>query len=241
VIEVEFLHGTTRRDGLLRLGDDHVLWHGRESRAFIGIQVNVLCVDFVVIGRWRIPRDAQFHIVVLEGDQWNRRLPVFTERKSEWVESSGARGRAVWTLARVLGHDGWCDVLGEMRRLIINDLTTNQKFNLLDSARPLRLGERSWGTLRDIGVSKEITFAFETNGRDTTIGWDALEHLALYSLGKVCVTSIARAEEADFGLADEMRILGADSDELGNTTRHFIYSEVIFLNRIIFTWVFIVM
>jgi hypothetical protein len=42
-------------------------------------------------------------------------------------------------------------------------------------------------------------------------------------------------------LADEMRILGADSDELGNTTRHFIYSEVIFLNRIIFTWVFIVM
>jgi hypothetical protein len=122
-----------------------------------------------------------------------------------------------------------------MRRLIINDLTTNQEFNLLDSARPLRLGERGWSTLRDVRVSEEITLAFKTNGRDTTICWDALEHLALHSLGEVRVTTIARAEEADFGLTDEMRILGTDSDELGNTTRHFIYSEVIFLTRIIFT------
>jgi hypothetical protein len=30
-------------------------------------------------------------------------------------------------------------------------------------------------------------------------------------------------------LADEMGILSTDGDELGNTTRHFIYSEVIFL------------
>jgi len=235
MVEVEFLHSTTRCDGLLGLGDDHVLWHGRQSGAFISVQVDVLCVHFIIIRHRRIPRDTQLHVVVLERNQWERGLPVLTERETKWVESSGTRRRAVWTLACVLGHDGWCDVLGEMGSLIIDDLSTDQKFNLLDSARPLRLGERGWGTLRNIGVSEEITLAFESNGRDTTIGWDALEHLALHSLGKVRVTTIARAEEADFGLADEVRILGTDSDELGNTTRHFIYSEVIFLTRIIFT------
>jgi len=235
VIEVKFLHSTTGCDGLLGLGDDHVLWHGRQSGAFIGIQVDVLRVHFIIIRRWCVPRDTQFHVVVLECDQWECRLPVLTEREAKWIESSGARRRAVWTLACVLSHDSWCDVLGEMRRLIVDDLSTDQKFDLLDSARPLRLGECSWGTLRNVGISKKITFAFESNCGDTTIGWDALEHLALHSLGEVRVTTIARAEETDFGLADEVRILGTDSDELGNTTRHFIYSEVIFLTRIIFT------
>jgi len=54
-------------------------------------------------------------------------------------------------------------------------------------------------------------------------------------LGKVCVTTIIGAPEAHFGLADDMGILGTDGDELGNTTRHFIYVEVIFLTRVIFT------
>jgi hypothetical protein len=34
-------------------------------------------------------------------------------------------------------------------------------------------------------------------------------------------------------LTDNMGILGTDSDELGNTTRHFIYIEVIFLCEVI--------
>ena len=233
VIEVKFLYSTTGCDRLLGLGDHHVLWERRQSGAFIGIQVDVLCVHFIIIRRWRVPRDTQFHVVVLECDQWDRGLPVFTEREAKWIESSGARRRAVWTLACVLSHDSWCDVLGEMRCLIINDLTTNQEFDLLDSARPLRLGERSWGTLRDVAVTEEITLAFETNGGDTTRSWGALEHLALHSLGEVRVTTIVRAEEADFGLTDEMRILGTDGDELGNTTRHFIYIEVIFLCGVI--------
>jgi hypothetical protein len=38
-------------------------------------------------------------------------------------------------------------------------------------------------------------------------------------------------------LADEVGILGADGDELGNTTRHFIYIEVIFLNGYLYMMV----
>jgi hypothetical protein len=117
--------------------------------------------------------------------------------------------------------------------LFVNDLSTDQKFDLLDSAHPLRLGERSWGTLRNVAVTEEIPLAFKTNGRDTTGGWNTLEHLALHGLGEVRVATIVRAEEADFGLTDEMGILGTDGDELGNTTRHFIYIEVIFLCEVI--------
>jgi len=41
-------------------------------------------------------------------------------------------------------------------------------------------------------------------------------------LREVSMALVGRAEKADFGRADEVRILSTDSDELGNTTRHFI-------------------
>tara|TARA_A100001234_G_scaffold28302_1_gene22117 strand:+ start:3160 stop:4338 length:1179 start_codon:yes stop_codon:yes gene_type:complete len=237
VVKVELLHGVTRRDRLLRLGDDHVLWSTRQSGAFIGIQVDVLRVDFIIIDQWGVPGNTQFNIVVLKRNQWDRRLPVFTERESKWVDSSFGSRRAIWTLARVLGEDSWRDVLRKVRRLFVDDLATDQPLDLLNSGSPFRLVERGWGALRDVAVSEEIPLAFETNGGDTTSSWNALEHLAFYGLGKICVTSIVRSEKADFRLADEVGILGADGDELGNTTRHFIYIEVIFLNGYLYMMV----
>tara|TARA_B100001559_G_scaffold12898_1_gene11242 strand:+ start:7472 stop:8554 length:1083 start_codon:yes stop_codon:yes gene_type:complete len=237
VVEVEFLHGATRRDRLLRLGNDHVLWSTRQSGAFIGIQVDVLRVNFIISGRWSIPGNSQFDIVVLERDQWDRGLPVFTERESKGIESSFERRRTIWTLARVLGEDRWGDVLRKVRRLVIDDLATDQPLDLLNSGSPFRLVERGWGALRDVAVSEEIPLAFETNGGDTASSWNALEHLAFYGLGKICVTSIVRPEKTDFRLADEVGILGTDGDELGNTTRHFIYIEVIFLNGYLYMMV----
>jgi len=48
-------------------------------------------------------------------------------------------------------------------------------------------------------------------------------------LGEVGVTLVGRSEKADLWLANEVDILGSDSNELGNTTRHFIlYGEFIF-------------
>jgi len=237
VVEVELLHGVTRRDRLLRLGDDHVLWSTRQSGAFIGIQVDVLRVHFIISGRWSIPGNSQFNIVVLERDQWDRRLPVFTERESKGVDSSLGRFQTIWTLARVLGEDSWGDVLRKVRRLVIDDLATDQPLDLLNSGSPFRLFVKGWSALRDVAVSEEIPLAFETNGGDTTGSWNALEHLAFYGLGKICVTSIVRSEKTDFRLADEVGILGADGDELGNTTRHFIYIEVIFLNGYLYMMV----
>jgi hypothetical protein len=234
VIVVDLLDRGTRLDGTLCLSDDHVLWSTRQRRAFIGVQVDVLSVNFVVIIYRGVPSDTQFDIVVLERNQWNRGLPVFTERKVEWVEAR-LWVASIWTFRVGLSHHSWCDVLREVRRLVINNLASHQQFNLLNSTNPLISVVWSWGATRDVAVTEEIPLAFETHGRDTTRGWDALEHLAFHGLGKVCVTTIVRAPEAYFGLADDMSILGTDGDELGNTTRHFIYIEVIFLNRIIFT------
>jgi len=233
VVVVHLLDGGTGLDGTLGLGNHHVLWERRQSSAFIGIQVDVLRVDFIVSDNWGIPRDTQFHIVVLERNQWNRRLPVFAERKSEWVERPWGGDTRRGRLGVALSHRDWCDVLGKVRGLFINDLTPNQKLHLFDPLNPVRSRERLRGTTRDVAVTKEVTLAFETNGRDTTIGWSPLEHLALHGLGKIRVTTIVRSKEADFGLTDEMGILGTDGDELGNTTRHFIYIEVIFLCDVI--------
>jgi len=237
MIVVHFLDSSVRQDGSLRLVDDHVLWSIRQSGAFIGIQVDVLRVHFIISGRWSIPGNSQFNIVVLERDQWDRRLPVFTERESKGVDSSLGRFQTIWTLARVLGEDSWGDVLRKVRRLVIDDLATDQPLDLLNSGSPFRLFVKGWSALRDVAVSEEIPLAFETNGGDTTGSWNALEHLAFYGLGKICVTSIVRSEKTDFRLADEVGILGADGDELGNTTRHFIYIEVIFLNGYLYMMV----
>jgi len=232
VVVVHLLDGGDGRDRLLCLGDHHVLWERRQSGAFIRVQVYVLRVDFVIRVNWGVPRDTQFHIVVLECDQWDRGLPVFTERESEWVERT-VRVVRNWRLRVVLGHRDWCDVLREHRRLFIDDLATNQELDLLDARGPRAFAVSIWVTARDVAVSEQVTLAFETNGGDAVRGWSALKHLALHSLGEVRVTTIVRSEETDFRLADEMGILGTDSDELGNTTRHFIYSEVIFLCGVI--------
>lgn len=237
MIIVHFLDSSVRQDGSLRLVDDHVLWSTRQSGAFIGIQVDVLRMDFIISDHWSTPCNAQFNIVVLERNQWDRGLPVFTERKAEWVERPSRGSTRGGGLGVILSHGVWRNVLGKVRRLFVDDLATDQPLDLLDSADPISFTERIWGAIRDVAVSEEIPLAFETNGGDTTSSWDALEHLAFYGLGKICVTSIVRSEKADFRLADEVGILGADGDELGNTTRHFIYIEVIFLNGYLYMMV----
>jgi hypothetical protein len=49
-----------------------------------------------------------------------------------------------------------------------------------------------------------------------------LDDLTFYSLGKIGVTFVCGAEEADFGSTHEVSILSTDSYKLGDTTRHFI-------------------
>jgi hypothetical protein len=89
------------------------------------------------------------------------------------------------------------------------------------------------GTIRldghEIDIVEHVTLALEADGGHTVVRDVALNDLTLDSLGKISVTLVGRTEKADFGLTDEVHILSTDSDELGDTTRHFIlYGEFIF-------------
>ena len=184
-----------------------------------------------------LPPDPEFDIVVLESHEGKGRLPVLTEGEAERVELGG--GGAIIELTRDgLGETGREKVGGDVVReegiLIIDDLATDEELNLVDHGRPVE-GLAGVGGVVDrgeVGVAKEITLTLEANGGHTTLGESTLNDLTLDSLGEVRVTLVSRTEKADFGLTDEVHILGTDSDELGNTTRHFIlYGEFIFKLR----------
>jgi hypothetical protein len=73
-----------------------------------------------------------------------------------------------------------------------------------------------------VHIVEEVTLALEAHSGHTTIGDVTLDHLTFHGLGEVSMALIGRPKKADFRLTDEVRILSADGDELGNTTRHFI-------------------
>jgi hypothetical protein len=89
----------------------------------------------------------------------------------------------------------------------------------LSSAVPLGGRAVIWDKVH---IAEEIPLAFKSNGGHTPIGDIPLDHLAFHSLGEVCVALVGTSEKADFGLTDEVHILSTDSNELGDTTRHFI-------------------
>ena len=74
----------------------------------------------------------------------------------------------------------------------------------------------------EVHIVEEIPLTFKADGGHTIRRDIPLDHLAFHSLGEVCVTLIRRAEKANFRLTDKVYILSADSNKLGNTTRHFI-------------------
>jgi hypothetical protein len=229
VVEVEFLNLSQRGGGLLDLGNDHVLWSGGKVFTLLGIQVHVVRVDipFVSSSR-RTPCDAEFYIVVLKGNEWKGRLKVFTESEAEWVESGSVGTTEEITrnrLGRVGRREHWGDEGRVGRVLVINDLTTDEEFNLGNLGAPVSgaVSLSSGAIIGDeIHIAEEISLAFEADSGHTTIGHIPLDHLAFHSLGEVGVALIGRAEKADFGLTDEVRILSTDSNKLGDTTRHFI-------------------
>jgi hypothetical protein len=229
VVEVEFLHLGQRGRGLLNLCDQDLLRIAGQHLTFGCVEVHVVRVALdatsgAVNVHVRRPADAEFHIVVLKGDQRESRLPVFAEAESERVELG--RTTVVERTRRGLGetgrHEIRSDVIREEGILFIDDLATDQEFNLVDHSRPVKVFRRVGCDGGQVHVTQEITLAFETNRGHATLGKVALDDLTFDSLGKIRVTLVGRAEETHFRIADEMSILGTDGHELSDTTRHFI-------------------
>jgi len=229
VVEVKFLDLGTGGNRLLHLGDEHVLGRAREHLTFLGIEVRVVGIDFPLVGiRGGTPSDAELHIVVLEGDEREGGLPVLTESEPERVEPLRG-GSGVETTGDRLGGGGRREGGGDESRvgrvLFIDHLATDEEFHLGNGSGPIGDGVRL-GTIgldgHEVHIVEHITLALEADGGHTVVRDVALNDLTLDSLGKICVTLVRRPEKADFGLTDKVHILGTDSNELGNTTRHFI-------------------
>ncbi len=229
VVEVEFLDLGAGSDRLLDLGDEHVLGRAREHLALLSIEVRVVRVDFPLV---RIgggtPCDAEFHIVVLEGNEEKGGLPVLTEGEAERVEPLGSRTGVMTTRDRISGggrREGRGDEGGVGRVLFIDHLTTDEKLHLGDGSGPIGDGV-GLGTVgldgHEIDIVEHVPLALEADGGHAVVRDVALDDLTLDRLGKVRVALVGRPKKADFGLTDEVDILGTDSNELGDTTRHFI-------------------
>jgi hypothetical protein len=232
VVEVQLLSTTEGRQGLLDLGNQDRTRITGEKLTLIGVQVDVVGValdaaDRAVDVGVGLPPDPELDIVVLESHEGKGRLPVLTEGEAERVELGG--GGAIIELTRDgLGETGreevGGDVVGEEGILVIDDLATDEELNLVDHGRPVE-GLAGVGGVVDrgeVGVAKEITLTLKADGGHTTLGESTLNDLTLDSLGKVRVATVGGTEEAHLGITDEVGILSTDSDELGDTTRHFI-------------------
>jgi len=228
VVEVELLCLGSGGDSLLDLGDEHVLGLGSEHLTLLGIEVRIVRVDLPLVGiRGSTPSDAKLNIVILEGDEGEGGLPVLTEGEAEGVEPLIGRATVKVTgdgLGRRGRREGGGDEGGVDRVLFVNHLTTDEKLHLGDGGGPIGDDVRL-GTIRldghEVDVVEHVTLALEADGGHTVVRDVALNDLTLDSLGEVRVTLVGRTEKADFGLTDEVHILSTDSDELGDTTRHF--------------------
>ena len=236
MVEAHLLDLVIGGDRLLDLGHDHVLRRTREHLTLLGIEVGVVRVDIPLIsGSGRTPRDAELDVVVLEGDEGEGGLPVLTEGEAEGVEARGSYTTEEITsdrLGRGSRGDAGSDEGREGGILFINDLATDEKLHLGDLSAPRHVGVRlGRGTVvgDEVDIAEHVTLALEADGGHTVVRYVALNDLTLDSLREVRVTLVRRTEKADFGLTDEVHILSTDSDELGDTTRHFIlYGEFIF-------------
>ena len=230
MVEIELLNLGTRGDRFLDLGHDHILGLRCEHFALLGIEVCVVGVNLPLALRSLItPCNAKLDIVILERDEGEGGLPVLTEGEAERVEL-GVVDTIVETTGKGLGGGERREGGGDESRvggvLFIDHLTTDEKLNLRDRVGPVgrvRVGKETT-TIdgHEVDVVEKITLALEANGGHAIVRDVALNDLTLDSLGEVRVTLVGRTEKADFGLADEVHILSTDSDELGDTTRHFI-------------------
>lgn len=239
MVEVELLNLRARGGGLLHLGDEHILGGTREELTLLGIEVRIVGVDLPLVrASTRTPSDAKLNIVVLEGDEREGRLPVLTESEAEGVEP--LRGRTgVETTRYRLGRgsrgEGGGDEGRVGRILLINHLTTDEELHLRDGGGPIAVRVRDGFIIpvnsdgHEVDIVEHVTLALEADGGHAVVRDVALNDLTLDSLGEVRVTLVRGTEKADFGLTDEVHILSTDSDELGDTTRHFIlYGDFIF-------------
>jgi hypothetical protein len=203
VVEVEFLHLGTGRDRLLNLGDEKVHGLTSEQLTLLGIEVGIVRVNIPCRSSGRgTPSDAKLDVMILEGNERKGSLPVLTESKPERVET--LRGSTtIQVTGNRLGGGGrrksWGDETGISDILFINNLTSDQEFNLGNYGSPVSDSiTLETGVGSEVDIVEHVTLTLETDGGHTVVGDVALNDLTLDSLGKICMTFVGGPETKGF-------------------------------------------
>tara|TARA_R110002153_G_scaffold197363_2_gene350968 strand:- start:7019 stop:8449 length:1431 start_codon:yes stop_codon:yes gene_type:complete len=249
------------RSSVLHLLDQVFMTLLGESPSFFRVQVDVVGPHLEglrgVHVHFELSRqvEIQTDFVVLEGDEGKRQTGVAVEEEDQGKEHlSFSTGRAVH---RTRGHLTPRSLLRGVEVqfgvhappllvVLVDALTTDGQLNILDrtlgNPRVVE-GTGGGGDGRETGsglhfnvhVSDEITVTGDGHGHATGVTGGTVDSLFDVFHREVCVATVNRLEESNFGVTGKVDILGTVSDELHETTGHFesivLYTNILFHPR----------
>ena len=217
-----------------------------EAAALLGVEVHVVTPDLEggavgVVGKVRGEVEVEADLVVLEGDEGEGQTGVAVEEEDEGeVDGTGGEGAGGAHLTP-RGLLGLIEVeLGVQTPpalvVLVDALTTDGQLNILDGTLggPAGggAGEGGVGSKLNIHIGDEITVAGDRDGNTAIVTGGTVDGLLNSLHSEVGVTTVNRLKESNLGVASQVDILGTVSDELHETSSHFIcfvlYSNIFF-------------
>jgi hypothetical protein len=239
--------------GVLHLLDQVFVTLLGESPSFFRVQVDVVSPHLEglrgvhVHFKLRRQVEIQTDFMVLQGNKGKRQTGVAVEEEDQGKEHLRVVASGHLTPRSLLGV---VEVqLGvhapPLLVVLVDALTTDGQFNILDGTlgNPRVIegtggsgdGREVRGLHFNVHVSDEITVAGNGDGHATGVTGGTVDSLFDVFHREVCVATVNRLEESNFGVTGKVDILGTVSDELHETTGHFesivLYTNIIFRLR----------
>ena len=255
VVEVEANFATITRQRVfaveLDLLDEVFVADLGEAAAFVRVEVDVVDVERGVRERSRAELNVDLDFVVLKSDERKRKARVAAEPELERDEErlrSGAGSSAGHVsvgsnLAVFLGE--FVPEVKPFTVVLVNTLSTDFDFNVVNEFTDANRGGA--GRVVDVelkvAAADEVAVARDGAGDLGASGRVAVEGLFDRFHREVGVAAVDHLEEGDLGVTGQVNILGAVSDELHESSSHFVLvffihlaKKIIFINAHIETF-----
>jgi len=220
-----------------------------EAAALLGVQVHVvgphlehLAAAAEVVAEVAGQVEVQADLVVLQGNQGQVQAGVAVEEEQQGQvhavhvggvgEHHGARGHLAVVDLLALGEEQLGVQAPPGLVVLVNALATDGQLNIGDrtlghpvgvdagvGGRQVRVG-RLGGRQADVHVTDQVAVAGDGHGHAATVGGGAVHRLLDVLHRKVGVALVHGLEESHLGLARQVHILRAVSNELHQTTCH---------------------
>jgi len=226
--------------GVLNLLDEVLVTLLREAATLLGVEVDVVGVDLEsgtvsVLVELGGEVEVEADLVVLERDEGKRETGVAVEEENQREEdlTRVGTGGGELTPRRLLGLVKV--ELGVQTPpalvVLVDALTTDGQFNILDGTLSREAGiiggagdfrETSLSLELDVHVGDEVTVTRDGHGDATVVSGVTVDGLLDVLHREVGVTLVHSLKKSYSGVAGQVDILGTVSDELHETTGHFV-------------------